>query len=69
MSYYDIPEKIEEETIPFGDMFFWKEKAYLVPRGNNRYLIKLDLLTHDMQEIQLLGKAFFNGAVHSVLIS
>lgn len=63
MLYYDIPEKIEEETIPFGDMFFWKEKAYLVPRGNNRYLIKLDLLTHDMQEIQLLEKAFFNGAV------
>ncbi len=69
MAYYDIPPKIEEEIIPFIDMFFWKEKAYLAPRGNNRFLIQLDLLTHEMQEIELQetekskDEYFFNGAV------
>lgn len=69
LSYYSIPEKIKEKRIPFADMFFGEEKGYIVPRGNNRFLIKVDLKTYHMREIELLkakredGLASFLGAV------
>lgn len=67
--YYDIPKEIEEEKAPFLNIFSWKEKAYIVPRGNNRFLIELDLLTHNMRKLLLLERnknkrqLLFNGAV------
>ncbi len=54
LSYYDIPEVIKEKRIPFIDIFFWREKAYIVPHGNNRYLIVIDLETRNMSEIKLM---------------
>lgn len=69
LSYYSIPEKIKEKRIPFADMFFGEEKGYIVPRGNNRFLIEVDLKTYHMREIELLkakredGLASFLGAV------
>lgn len=53
-AYYDIPETVKEKRIPFTDMFFRKGKAYIVPRGDNRFLIEVDLETHGMREIELV---------------
>lgn len=53
--YYSISEKIEEKAIPFLDMFFWKGEAFLVPYRNNRFLLKIDLFSHNIQEIELLS--------------
>lgn len=67
--YYDVPEIIKEKRIPFTDMFFWERKGYIAPRGNNRFLIEVDLETHSMREIELLetnqkdGYVSFLGAV------
>lgn len=65
ISYYDMCCKIKEKTIPFSNMFFWKEKAYITPHGNNRFLIVIDLAAHHMQAVELLQESafFFNGAV------
>ena len=67
--YYDIPAEIEEKTIPFFDIFFENGQAYITPHGNNRFLIKLDLVTHNIEKVQLFErkimreKFFFNGAI------
>lgn len=69
IDYYDISPNIEEKAIPFMDMFFSEKEAYIAPHGNNRYIIRVDLMTHDMQEIKLVEETqydnvlFFSGAI------
>lgn len=69
VSYYDIPEEVEEKTIPFFDMVFNNDSGYITPYGNNRYLIKMDLATHKIQPIELVKikqaseQSFFRGTI------
>lgn len=53
---YNILEKNCEMNIPFCDMFFEKEEAYVIPFGNNPYLIRVDLSTYEMTKIELIKK-------------
>ena len=67
--YYDISPEVQEKTIPFIDVIFSEEAALFIPHGSNRFLIKVDLLTHDVQKIELLKgsdkekQIFFTGAI------
>lgn len=54
IAYYNVPEGIEENAIPFINMAFFEEKAYLFPHGNNRFVLEFDLHTYQIKEIQLL---------------
>ncbi len=69
MEYYDIPNTIEEKAIPFFDIIFMEERAYILPHGRNRFLIEMSLLDHSMRSIELLKvnpgekKSFISGAV------
>lgn len=67
--YYDIPEEVEEKTIPFFDMIFDSRNGYIIPHGNNRYLIKIDLKDPKMHVIELVEakkniKIFFRGTIN-----
>ncbi len=67
--YYDIPENVRENRIPFIGMFFSEKKGFILPHGNNSFLIKVDLVTHQMEEIELFNvkdennMVFFSEAV------
>lgn len=65
--YYNVPESIEEKRIPFIDIIFNAGKALIFPHGNNRYVIKVDLTTRQMEEIELIknknGMVLFSGAI------
>ncbi len=66
--YHEVPSEVNEKVIPFSDMMFREEKAYLIPHGKNRFLIEMDLLTHEMKTLRLFGSekesVFFSGAIH-----
>lgn len=69
ISYYEIPKEIKEKVIPFADMIFGEEEAYIFPHGNNRFLVEVDLQTHQMNTVELLkngqdnDRLFFTGAL------
>lgn len=54
VEYYDIPLEIKSKAFPFVGMFFGGGKAYIVPHGNNRILLEIDLQTHAILEVCLL---------------
>ncbi len=66
--YHEVPSEIKEKVIPFTDMVFRGERAYLIPHGNNRFLIEMNLLTHEMKMLSLFESEkktiFISGAVH-----
>lgn len=68
ITYYNVPKRIEEKSIPFTNMFFIEEKAYLFPHGKNRFLLTIDLCTYQIEEVQLLKSyqrepVFFTGSI------
>lgn len=67
IAYYNVPKRIEEKIIPFINMSFFEKKAYLFPHGNNRFLLRIDLCTYQVEEVQLLESpreaVFFTGAI------
>ena len=65
----NILKKIRGEYIPFCDIYFEKENAFIIPFGDNPFLIKVDLTTYKRSEIDLVGDEYksnninFSGAV------
>lgn len=55
-AYYDIPNEVEEKQNPFIAMFFWKQRAYVTPYRRNRYILIVDLQTHDITKMELINK-------------
>lgn len=54
ISYYSISKNVEEKRIPFIGMAFSGNEAFILPNGNNRFLFRVNLVTHKMEEIEVL---------------
>ena len=66
VTYYEISERIEEENMPFVDMYFFEKKGYIIPHGKNRYLLEIDLTSHKIELLEAdkkIKQVFFEGAV------
>lgn len=71
INYYSVPKDIIETRIPFIDMVFCEKKAFILPHGNNNFLIQVNIRTHQMEKLELIktknknDEVFFSGAVQA----